>query len=1136
MLSALLIRTVICVYFAMTLALFSCCASGADAAAGNSAPVARQGVLDLGAWDFRENGAVDLNGEWEFYWKQLLVPDDFHRANAPNGKTFLALPAAWNGVRLNGQKLGGDGFATFRLRILPGPEKRELALHLDDLYSAYRLWSNGRLIVESGLVGKDVSAEVPSQSVRQPRLTIGDQPLELVLQISNHHYREGGIVSPIKLGTAEQLAAAQIRQWGVAMFCIGSLAVMGIYHIALFCFRRKNSAPLYFGIYCLLWMGYFLTSNSNGWVASLYFAKIPVQFLIRVDLICFVLSVPVIYSFLRTLYPGEFSPGLQQITWALAAIFAALGIAAPAMAFTSVIPAYYIFSIVLILYSLVMLFMAMRRKREGASFILLGFLALGLAGTNDMLHDLQLISSVYMFRTGMFAFILFQACALSIRFSQAFSTVEQLSGEREEHILALSRMDRLKDEFLANTSHELRTPLNGIIGLAESLSAGAAGQLSEQARASLEMISGSGRRLNNLVNDILDLSRLKNRDIQLHRKNVDLHALAATVLTVSEPLVHGRRLTLINAVSRRVPLVDGDEDRLQQVLFNLVGNAIKFTDQGEVTISATAGNSEIEISVRDTGIGIPPDKLESIFNAFEQVDSSAARNHGGVGLGLGISRQLIELHGGRLWAEALPGSGSLFRFTLPLTAPDTEPAAIDDRGHDELPVPVTVPTFSAAPAALTPPSANAPRILAVDDDPVNLQVVKNQLRLEGMEVITAANGREALALIESGEIFHLILLDMMMPGMTGFELCRKLRKRYNSAELPVIMLTAKNRIADLTEGLECGANDYLGKPFAREELLARVRAQLKVREAHETALENSRLCREMELRAQTEAELRLTQCRLTGMLNTVQEPIIAINESSEIAFCNRVFEESFCYGVDELLGQPFERLFGASTEVPQKWLNVLDKSGADLAGAGEILEMITSDGRRWSGRVIPAALELEDERLLVLMLGESQVVTPSLLWIEDLLQNRRRLQQMEETLNGLTPLVLERHPGFIEDLRLVDRSLERMSRELTPELPEQDQRRLIVDAMKLALELWSEATGTAKADLARLSGQWAVYVNLDGWERTQTLDRYLSIDTLPAKPRLKKVLCTGDFVLSSAHGDTPQRQRLATALDHLRNG
>ncbi len=432
------------------------------------------------------------------------------------------------------------------------------------------------------------------------------------------------------------------------------------------------------------------------------------------------------------------------------------------------------------------------------------------------------------------------------------------------------------------------------------------------------------------------------------------------------------------------------------------------------------------------------------------------------------------------------------------------------------------------------PGPNAPRILVVDDDPADLQVVRNILGLEGMVVTVAAGGHEALTLMDTGEVFDLVLLEGMVQGMTGFALCREIRRRHNHDELPVLVLADKKKPADLTEGLNSGANDYLGKPFTREELLARVSAQLKVRAAHEMALENNRLRCELELRAQAELALRLVHRRLAGMLHALPVPMLAINGSHEIAFCTRAFAERFGYRAHGLLGKSAQIFFGASVETLETWFALLEAPGAVLPVGGAFLLLAEADGTPWSGRVVPAALELENERLLLLLLDETSSVAASLRWIHDLSLNRRMLLQMEETLNCFSPLILEQDPGIIDQLYAVDRSLARICRELTPEAPGRNPRQLIVEAMQLALDLWIETTLTTKADLARRSGQWAVYVNQDGWERTQTLDRYLAIHTLPARPRLKKVLLTGDFVLANAPADTPLRRRCASALARLR--
>ncbi len=379
----------------------------------------------------------------------------------------------------------------------------------------------------------------------------------------------------------------------------------------------------------------------------------------------------------------------------------------------------------------------------------------------------------------------------------------------------LKQLDTLKDEFLANTSHELRTPLNGIIGLAESLMDGVAGQLPNKANQNLDMIVSSGKRLSNLVNDILDFSKLKNRHLILTTRPVDLYSLTEVVLTLSKPLVKDKNLTLINNIPSDLPAALGDENRLQQILHNLVGNAIKFTDTGSVTVTGEVEENQLTISVKDTGQGIDKSQFATIFASFEQIEGDAQRSHSGTGLGLSVSKQLVELHGDTLSVESTVGQGSTFRFTLPIAE---EKAAVNtshtvSRLHlfeeDE-------PVFN------TSNDGSHCRILLVDDEPVNRQVLHNHLSLQNYQLIEAAGGEQALNAIENDGPFDLILLDVMMPKISGYEVCSKLRETYPVNDLPVIFLTAKNQVADMVQSFAVGANDYLSKPISKHELLTRV--------------------------------------------------------------------------------------------------------------------------------------------------------------------------------------------------------------------------------------------------------------------------------------------------------------------------
>jgi len=434
------------------------------------------------------------------------------------------------------------------------------------------------------------------------------------------------------------------------------------------------------------------------------------------------------------------------------------------------------------------------------------------------------------------------------------SIMQQRRLEKEMEVSEqLRRVDKLKDQFLANTSHELRTPLNGIVGLSESLLENAHTQAEKE---DLELIMASGMRLSNLVNDILDFSKLREHDLTLHRKAIDIRSIADLCLRMNRPTAAAKQLELINRIPESIPLAYGDENRLQQVMQNLVANAIKFTNAGNVTVDAVVADGMMVVSVTDTGIGIAKEKTESIFLPFEQADGSIARSFGGTGLGLSITKHLVELHGGTIGVRSEPEKGSVFSFTIPLAASgekesysetpsapgaktyrpaaeknlpvstvrarlDADPAGKDVAGHAKSPGPM--------PAVHDPKKH---RILVVDDEPVNLKVLKNHLESAGYDITMATGGEEALQLIHDSS-FHLVLLDVMMPRIPGYEVCQKIREKYLITELPVIMVTAKNQVGDLVEGLGIGANDYIVKPFSKDELLARVRTQLSNYDIHE---------------------------------------------------------------------------------------------------------------------------------------------------------------------------------------------------------------------------------------------------------------------------------------------------------------
>lgn len=403
---------------------------------------------------------------------------------------------------------------------------------------------------------------------------------------------------------------------------------------------------------------------------------------------------------------------------------------------------------------------------------------------------------------------------------------EQLARKSQElAIESLRRTDELKDEFLAVTSHELRTPLFGMIGIAESLRDGVAGKISSEMNSQLEMIVMSGRRLSNLVDDILEFSKLKHNTLAITFKQVNLYDVVKVVFTICQPLIKEKPIRLVNEVSPNVPTVLADPDRLQQILYNLVGNAIKYTKIGEVRVSAEFENARVKVQVADTGRGIATDFQKIIFEPFQQGTLSSTRESVGTGIGLSVTKSLIALHGGEITLQSEVGRGSTFSFTL-------QADQLEEKVHVKGKVVASFKPLTSFNPVLIKPNISlkkeAIKVLVADDEPVNLQVLMNQLTLEGMDVRKAMSGEEVFQLVDQHS-FDIVILDIMMPNMSGYEVCKQLRQTYSLLDLPILMLTAKSQVHDKIMAFEVGANDYVTTPCDKEELLSRVRtlAQLK---------------------------------------------------------------------------------------------------------------------------------------------------------------------------------------------------------------------------------------------------------------------------------------------------------------------
>ncbi|MBW2421970.1 MAG: response regulator [Deltaproteobacteria bacterium] len=512
-----------------------------------------------------------------------------------------------------------------------------------------------------------------------------------------------------------------------------------------------------------------------------------------------------------------------------------------------------------------------------------------------------------------------------LRFAD-FKQRRELEQARDE----LRELDQAKSRFSANIHHELRTPLTLILAPLQALRSGEFGTLSRPVSRSLETMYANGQRLFKMINSLLDLAKLESRQFEIHRLPLDLGRLIDELVEGAGALAQRKEVELSSSGLAVLPKIYADPEAMEKVVVNLLGNALKFTEAGgRVEIWARALDDGIEICVEDTGVGIPVDKLDVIFDRFAQVDTSATRRHEGTGIGLSLVRELVEMHGGRIRAESEGfGRGSRMVVVLPKGEWDgpLEDEVLVAEGGGSLGVSRSLELVEAElqseagsredrfvadsaseselesrseltrPVAVELP-ADAAEVLVAEDNPDMRSLLRFLLSRE-FRVRTACNGREALEQVRE-RMPDLILTDVMMPEMSGTELCREIKGDPALRGLPVVLVTAKAESEMQIEGLELGADDYVTKPFHPRELLARVRSLVLLRRLQqELAVRNAELVQAFsDLR---QAEVRLVQSeRLSavgelaaGVAHEINNPVnFALNAA-------RALEGSFAEVLD----------------------------------------------------------------------------------------------------------------------------------------------------------------------------------------------------------------------------------------------
>jgi signal transduction histidine kinase len=368
--------------------------------------------------------------------------------------------------------------------------------------------------------------------------------------------------------------------------------------------------------------------------------------------------------------------------------------------------------------------------------------------------------------------------------------------------------DRLKSAFLANMSHEIRTPMNGIIGFSDLLETPGIGD--EQRSNYIQIIKSSGMHLLSIINDIIDISKIETGQVILSEDWIKIKNIVNEIYCFFKPLTDSKNLQLVEDINLSEPdfTIKGDEVKLKQILTNLISNAIKFTDNGEIKIKVEYANNELIFSVSDTGIGIPDQYREIIFDRFRQADYNIKGKHGGTGLGLAISKAYIEFMGGRIWIESEIGKGSIFYFSLPvifnsITEIQNFPSDLLIRGKDW----------------------HNKTILVAEDEPVNFLYVSEIISKTGAKIIKAETGMKVLEMLKNGSAIDLILMDLKMPEMDGFEATARIRESGNN--VPIIAITAFALSDEKNKAISVGCNSFIYKPFRSSELIEAMKKYIR---------------------------------------------------------------------------------------------------------------------------------------------------------------------------------------------------------------------------------------------------------------------------------------------------------------------
>ncbi|MBI9087352.1 MAG: response regulator [Desulfobacterales bacterium] len=843
-----------------------CLTTHTDAADGSLPPVASDGVLDVSQWRLERDGPVRLSGQWEFYWGSLLSPEDFRSGRAHEKTGWFTMPSVWNGFSVNGRKLGGKGYATFRLKIRLDPSEGHMALLLPYAFTAYKLWIDDRLAVEVGRVGDSADTVEPLYRTRTVFIDPGDDEVDLILQISNFMHAKGGMRSPIQLVARPHAAGIKHRALIKEVLVFGCLLIMSIYHLALFAFRRQDRYNLYFALVCLLFS---LRAGFTGevFLADL-FKGLDWQVSVRLEWLCVYLGGPLAVAFVQSFFPKECSGRIHRGSLVVGLILGLATLLLPPTAFTGMFP--YVTPLICMMlgYSAWVMLLAALHKRSGAVMMLASLLVVMATVANDILYANDLIHTGNFIPYGMLFFVFSQAMILSTRSSQTFQRLEETNAayaleivdrERAEaevreyqgrlEVLVRARTEELdaanqrlcqelderktaeaeklklqgrlqraqKMEALGTlaggVAHDLNNILSGLVGYPDLLLQ----DLPEDSllRKPMVTIQQSGQKAAAIVQDLLNLARRGVSDLQV----LNFNRIVTEYLESPEfekMVLYHPGVQVESDLAPDLMLVKGSSVHLFKTVMNLVSNAVEaMPDGGLVRVQTENRYLDRPLGLYDavtegeyvvlivTDDGIGISD-DDMERIFEPFYSKKVMGKSGTGLGMAVVWGTVKDHFGYIDARSREGVGTTFTLYFPAT-------------RDEL---------KEAPErwSMVDHRGNGETVLVVDDVAEQRDIATAMLEKLGYRADAVTSGEEAVAHVAKGPV-DLLVLDMIMePGMDGLETYMRILEMCPGQKAVIASGFAETARVRKAQGL--GAGVYLKKPYRLEALAEAVRSVL----------------------------------------------------------------------------------------------------------------------------------------------------------------------------------------------------------------------------------------------------------------------------------------------------------------------